>query len=187
LHHLPNIISIIRILLIFPIVYLLYQELWLNALILIGVAGVSDGLDGFLARAFHWQSRLGAILDPIADKALLVILFVVLAHKGIIPLWLTLLVVARDVVILGGATVYHFVTRSLEMAPLFISKINTAVQIAYIVVVMYHLAIEPIPPNWLESLMYLTAFTTFLSGVMYVVIWSGYTRTKLANKEKQKS
>ena len=88
---------------VLPIAMLLNQEEWAAAFTLIFIAGVSDGIDGYLARTYQWQSRLGSILDPLADKLLIVIIFIIMAHKGIIPSWLTTLVIARDVVILSGA------------------------------------------------------------------------------------
>ncbi|HIP94029.1 MAG TPA: CDP-alcohol phosphatidyltransferase family protein, partial [Leucothrix sp.] len=92
MHHIPNIISVLRILLVLPIASLLLDEAWMSAFILIFIAGISDAFDGFLARAFHWQSKLGSMLDPIADKLLLVVIFVTLAYRDIIPNWLAIIV-----------------------------------------------------------------------------------------------
>lgn len=176
MHHIPNIISAIRILLIFPIASFLIQESWLNAFILILIAGLSDGVDGFLARTFSWQSKLGAVLDPLADKALMIVLFVILAQKGVISIWLAALVVSRDLIILVGAMAYQLLTRKLEMSPLFMSKLNTALQILFVLVIMYHLAFSAIPLQLLNLLQLIVAVTTIVSGIMYVVIWSGYAK-----------
>lgn len=161
---------------IFPIAVFLIQESWLNAFILILIAGISDGIDGFLARRFNWQSKLGAVLDPLADKALTIVLFIMLAHKGVISIWLAALVVSRDLIILGGATAYHWLTKKLEMSPLFISKLNTALQILFVLVIMYHLAFSAIPLQLLNVFQLIVAVTTIVSGIMYVVIWSGYAK-----------
>ena len=162
---------------IIPIAMLLYQNAWSAAFWLILLAGISDALDGFLARAFNWQSRLGAILDPLADKALLIFVFLSLAHKGMIPVWLAAIVVIRDIVILAGAVTYRWLFKEIEISPLFISKINTAIQILFVFAIMYHLAFSgssywQLPLSVVNSLQSLVALTTIVSGIAYVVIWS---------------
>lgn len=174
MRHIPNIISVLRILLVLPITHLLVNEAWIQALILIFVAGISDALDGFLARAFHWQSELGSILDPIADKLLLVIIFVTLAYRDVIPNWLALLVIARDIVILTGAVSYQWLTQDLKIAPLLSSKLNTALQIVFILVLMYHLAISPLPQNILQFLQASVVIMILYSGIKYVICWTTY-------------
>ena len=111
---LPNLISFARILLSLPIVWLLYEREFSYALILFAVAGFSDGLDGFLAKHFHWQSHLGGLLDPLADKALLMSSFLVLGGLGLIPIWLVILVIFRDLTIMGGALYYHFSVEEVD-------------------------------------------------------------------------
>ena len=162
---------------IIPIAMLLHQNAWSAAFWLILLAGISDALDGFLARAFNWQSRLGAILDPLADKALLIFVFLSLAHKGMIPVWLAAIVVIRDIVILAGAVTYRWLFKEIEISPLFISKINTAIQILFVFAIMYHLAFSgssywQLPLSVVNSLQSLVALTTIVSGIAYVVIWS---------------
>lgn len=186
MHHIPNIISVLRILLIIPIGIMLQRELWLNAFVLILIAGLSDALDGFLARVFNWQSHLGSILDPLADKALLILIFMSLAEKGMIPLWLAVLVVSRDIIILFGAIAYQWMTNRLEMSPLFTSKINTALQILFVLLIMYHLAFATIAPLYIDSLQIAVAFTTVVSGLAYIMIWLGYTKKALNNKRQNK-
>ena len=176
MHHIPNIISVIRILLIIPIAMLLHQKAWTSVFWLMLLAGFSDALDGFLARTFNWQSRLGAILDPLADKALLVFVFLSLAHKGIIPVWLAALVVVRDIIILAGAISYRWLFKDIQISPLFISKINTAVQILFVFAIMYHLAFSgtsywQLSLSVVNSLQSLVVLTTIVSGVAYVLIW----------------
>ena len=182
MHHIPNIISVLRILLVLPIANLLLSEAWMPAFVLIFIAGVSDALDGFLARAFHWQSRLGSMLDPIADKLLLVVIFITLTYHDIIPNWLTVLVISRDVIILLGAISYQWITGNLKISPLMSSKINTALQIVFVLGLMYHLAISPLPEIILSFLEISVVATTIISGVNYIVSWTGYYATYLAQK-----
>lgn len=155
------------------------------AFILIFIAGISDAFDGFLARAFKWQSTLGSFLDPLADKLLLGVIFISLAYKGIIPNWLVILVITRDIIILLGAGFYQWMTQELNISPLFSSKINTALQIIFVLVIMYHLAIEPLPEAITLGLQLVVAFTTLLSGFLYVKYWLRYTISHVVEKREQ--
>ena len=157
-----------------PIASLLLDEAWMSAFILIFIAGISDAFDGFLARAFHWQSKLGSMLDPIADKLLLVVIFVTLAYRDIIPNWLAIIVISRDILILSGAIFYQWFTQDLRIAPLLSSKINTALQIVFVLGLMYHLAISPLPQMLMFILQILVVMTTLYSGVKYVICWVAY-------------
>jgi len=181
LHHIPNLISIIRAILVLPIAILLIKEAWVEAFVLILIAGSSDALDGYLAKTYNWQSRLGSILDPLADKLLIVIIFITLANKGIIPLWLAIIVIGRDVIILVGATLYQWLTKDLEIAPLFSSKVNTALQILFVLGLMVHLAITPLSDSLLKGGQYAVAALAIYSGVSYVVCWAGYYMNYLRN------
>lgn len=186
MHHIPNIISILRVILVLPIALLLYKEAWGVAFVLIFIAGLSDALDGFLARTFSWQSQLGSILDPLADKLLLVVIFVSLAYKDIIPIWIMILVVARDFIILMGAISYQWLTKELKITPLFSSKVNTALQIIFILVIMYHLAISSLPETLILALQIAVALTTSISGILYVVYWSRYYAKYLEKNSSNK-
>ena len=108
MNYLPNIISVVRILLVAPTMYFLWQQQFHLALILFLIAGISDGLDGFLARRFGWQTRLGTYLDPIGDKLLLIGCYLLLGMLKIVPLWLVLLVIGRDILIVVGAALYRY-------------------------------------------------------------------------------
>ncbi len=132
-------------------------------------AGVSDALDGFLAKRFKLNSVLGAYLDPIADKALLVTTYVVLAAYGWLPVWLVALVVFRDLLIVGGALLVRIVTHSLTMRPMMISKINTVAQIALAAWVLTGLAFGFQDATISRVAIYAVAVTTVLSGGAYVV------------------
>jgi cardiolipin synthase len=168
----PNLITIVRIVLVIPILWLLLNEKYGWALILFGVAGVSDGLDGFLAKHYGWKSRLGSLLDPLADKLLLVSSFLVLGWLEQIPRWLVALVVLRDVVILTGALVYHFRIERVEAAPSLISKLNTLLQILLVVLVVLHNAWLSLATWVIQVLVWGVVATTVLSGIDYVWVWS---------------
>jgi cardiolipin synthase len=168
--HLPNAISVLRVLLVAPIGWLLWHEDWSLALALVAVAGASDGLDGFLARRGGWQSRLGGILDATADKLLLVACFVILAWRQQAPAWLAGVVCGRDLVIALGALGWRVLIGPLEPQPSLLSKACTLAQIAYLLVLLLALA------RWVAlrtpALGWLAAALCVASGVDYVLRWS---------------
>lgn len=169
---LPNVISALRIVAVAPTVWALLEERYALALVLFTVAGASDGLDGFLAKRFDWRSRLGAILDPLADKLLMAASYVALGVLGWLPLWLVVSVLLRDLVIIGGAVLYHLRVERLEIAPTPVSKLNTLAQIGLIVLVLLHAAdLIPLDPELLRASIYLVFATTMVSGAQYVYLW----------------
>jgi cardiolipin synthase len=170
--HLPNLICLIRIGLIWPIASALYAGNVPVALALFVVAGFSDGLDGYLAKRFNWTSALGRVLDPLADKLLLITLFVELAWLGRIPWWLAAAVVARDVLIGLGALVYRLWFGPLHGRPTVISKINTALQLLYVLLIMLNVVGGVPPREVLDALAALTLVSTVLSGLKYVVTFT---------------
>ena len=170
--HIPNLITLMRILLVAPVAATLAEERYDWALALFAVAGASDGLDGFLARRFGWMSRLGALLDPLADKLLLITSFLVLGWLGALPLWLAAAVVLRDLVIVAGALAYRRVVGRLEMEPTPWSKFNTFIQIVYVLAVVAGLEWGVVPAQWLAALGWLVLAAVVVSGVDYVVRWS---------------
>ncbi len=184
LKHIPNIISALRIILVIPIIGSIWHGDYKLALILIFIAGVSDGVDGFLARYFNWKSKLGAFLDPLADKILLISLFIVFSLKDLLPLWLMYMVITRDFIIFFGAVAYQLVTHDLEMRPLFISKINTALQIALVLIVALVLADIHVASWLLDGMIILVVLSTLISGISYVVLWTRYTLSNKHNKIK---
>jgi len=171
LKQLPNVISVLRILLVIPVVYLLLHREYGAALILFAVAGVSDGLDGFLAKHFGWKTRLGSILDPLADKLLLVCSFVALAWIELIPMWLLAAVLARDLVIVAGAAAFHVLFGRFEMEPSRVSKVNTFFQIVYVLAVVFYHGEFALTPWLVEALGYIVLATVIISGANYVWIW----------------
>jgi len=172
----PNLITVGRILLVPPIAWVLIQQHFLLALTLFFVAGVSDAADGFLAKYYGWTSRLGALLDPLADKFLLVTSYLALTWIGLLPLWLLVLVVVRDVVIVSGAVVYNFHIERLEAEPTLISKLNTLLQILLVLLVIVHQATGWGDSGWIEMLIYAVAITVVWSGIDYVITWSRRAR-----------
>ncbi|MEJ2467451.1 MAG: CDP-alcohol phosphatidyltransferase family protein [Candidatus Thiodiazotropha sp.] len=174
----PNLISFLRILLTLPIVWLLFEREFSYALMLFALAGFSDGLDGFLAKHYHWQSHLGGLLDPLADKALLMSSFLVLGGLWLIPFWLVILVIFRDLTIMGGALYYHFSIEEVDAAPTLISKLNTLMQIVLVLVVVTDAGPFPLPDLLVQGLIWATGLTTLVSGGVYVWVWTRKARSK---------
>ena len=168
----PNIITVFRFLLVPPVVWALLADRFGLALILFGVAGFSDAVDGYLAKRNDWGSRLGAVMDPLADKLLLLSAFITLGWLGWIPLWLVALVILRDLVIVTGALVYHFTIETVSMEPSLASKLNTFAQILLVLAVMFSHAVQPLPDAWIDGLVYAVLITIISSGIGYVWTWS---------------
>jgi len=173
---LPNLLTLARILLVCPIAWWIWTDGYRQALLLLIVAGVSDLLDGELARRFGWQSALGAVLDPVADKLLVFVLAILLTVQGHLPLWLALIVILRDAVIMGGATVYRMMFGALDVAPTWVSKVNTVAQVCVLGMVLLALCgFEPVSP-WMAAFVdpfgfLLLAVLGVYSGLDYVVTW----------------
>jgi len=173
-HHIPNIISVFRIFLVIPVIYYIWQDNWQTAFLLMLLAGISDGLDGYIARTFHWESELGATLDPIADKVLLVCIFIILGIKGIVPQWLVVLIISRDAIIVTGLILYKLMTNELKINTLFISKMNTSLLIILVLLHMFNLAVFPVPELLFNIMIVMIMVTTIVSGALYVILWSKY-------------
>lgn len=174
----------LRIALVAPVIVAIEARNFRLALILAVVAGVSDGLDGWLARRFHWRSRLGSVLDPVADKLLLVGCFVVLTHMDKVPMALTALVLGRDFIIAVGAWAWHRVIGHFRSSPSWISKCCTAMQILYVLAVLVGEA------GWLRLPMtpwiWLVAALTLASGLDYIVRWGWMARWELAQRRQSR-
>jgi cardiolipin synthase len=168
----PNLITLGRIALTIPVVWALIDGRFGLALVLFAVAGISDGVDGYLAKRYGWHSRLGSLLDPAADKLLLLTAYIALGWQGLLPLWLVLAVIGRDLLIVGGATAYHFWIEPFEGAPSRISKLNTLVQILLVVLVVADRGLIAMPPLLLDAMVWTVAATTLASGAGYVWVWS---------------
>ena len=168
---LPNVITLARLLAVPITVYLILQDQFAAAFWLFIAAGVSDAVDGYLAKRLDVVSEVGAYMDPLADKALLVSVYVTLGYQGHVATWLVFMIVFRDLLIIGGAILFQTLTHSLRMTPLFISKVNTTTQIALAGIVLAELGLELVLPFLSASLVYVVAVTTFMSGAAYVVKW----------------
>ncbi|MEO1036439.1 MAG: CDP-alcohol phosphatidyltransferase family protein [Pseudomonadota bacterium] len=169
---LPNALTVMRLALT-PLIYFAIVRLELGvALALLVVAGFSDWLDGVLARRYGWQSRLGSLLDPIADKLLFVAVFVGLVLVELMPFWLAALAIGRDLIIVVGATVYNFAVEQLTGSATLVSKLNTLVQGVYAFALLGTAALGREAPMLIRGLSALLVLTIVASGVHYVVAWT---------------
>jgi cardiolipin synthase len=167
----PNLITLARILLVPVVVWAIAVGEMRLAFILFLVAGLSDAVDGFLAKRFGMATELGAYLDPLADKAMVVSIYVTLAIVGAIPLWLVILVVSRDIMIVGAVILSWVVDRPIALRPLMVSKLNTVALIALALVVLAANAFGFDADIARIALMVLIAALTLLSVGFYVVEW----------------
>lgn len=176
LRWIPNAISLMRIALVPPVLVLLFRGEYGWALLLFWVAGVSDGIDGYLATRFDWQSKVGALLDPIADKLLIAGMFISLAVIGLIPTWLSAVVILRDLVIVAGAVAYHMLIEPVSGEPTSISKLNTMFQLLFLLFVLSRAAFEWPDRITVTVLGAATFVTVVVSGIDYVLRWSNRAR-----------
>jgi cardiolipin synthase (CMP-forming) len=163
----PNLLTFSRILMTFLLMWFLLERKMNWALVVFFIAGITDGLDGLIARSFNQKSRFGAVLDPLADKFLLVSSFLVLAHLGLIPLWLVAIAIARDAVIVFGTTALFVFQFNFEIRPTLLGKLTTLMQLLS---VLLALSSSLIPlPVWLYSLVFvLAAGFSVTTGIQYV-------------------
>lgn len=169
--NIPNLITITRILLVPFTVWLIISEAYGFAFVSFVVAGVSDGVDGYIARRYNMRTELGAYLDPLADKALLVSVYITLGLLKVLPAWLVILVVSRDVLIVGAFILSWLMDRPVQIKPLMVSKINTAGQIVLVVVALGAAALKWDLLLLLPIGMGLVAVLTAASGGFYLLEW----------------
>ena len=170
---LPNAITFARMALAVPLAWLILEERFGAALVVAAVAGASDGIDGWLAKRYGWRSWLGGVIDPVADKLMLLAAYATLTVEGHIALWLFALVVARDVVIVAGATLYHNLVGRLDAKPTTVSKLTTLVQILYVLALLVHLTpVLELSADTRFAFALAVALVTLASGLDYVVRWS---------------
>lgn len=172
--NIPNVITVGRIFLVPLVVWLIIAGSMEAAFIVFVIAGISDALDGYLAKSFGWQSELGAYLDPVADKALLVSIYVTLGYFAHLPAWLVIAVVSRDLLIIGAVLLSLLLNRPVEVHPLLISKANTASQILLAAVVLGSLGFGLAPEGLIDLLIWVTGGLTILSAVAYLKTWVGH-------------
>jgi cardiolipin synthase (CMP-forming) len=183
MRHIPNALCILRMLLVVPVAWLLNAGEYQLTLWVFAFAGFTDGLDGFLAKRCGWVSKLGTILDPLADKILLVSVFITLAVLDIVPMWLAATAVLRDVTITAGAISYNALYGYPNGNPTLISKINTGCQILYLLLAVAAKAGHWVPEIALLVLGAMVFVTTVVSGIDYVVT---YTRKAIEASRQQR-
>ena len=169
--NIPNSLTILRILLIPVYVGLLVYEEYEQALLVLLAAGVTDALDGTIARVMNQRTRLGTFLDPLADKLLLTSGFVTLSAIHLIPLWVTIVVVSRDLILLLGTAVAEFTETAVDITPTFLGKGTTFLQLAYVLLVIF-LSSRRIDPSLIQPLLIGMVVFTLLSGFHY--LYRGY-------------
>lgn len=167
----PNLITILRLVLVPAVVVMIGQGRWVEAFILFAVAGLSDAVDGFIARRFDMRTEFGAYIDPLADKALLVSIYVTLSVVGVLPGWLAIVVVSRDLMIVAAILVSRLMDRPMEIRPLVVSKLNTAAQIAFAALVLGLMAWGGQSDRLLWWSMALVATLTVVSAAAYLGRW----------------
>src|SRR5579864_2102696 len=173
----PNIITLGRIILVPIIVWAIASNQMEIAFAIFVVAGVSDAVDGFLAKRFNMTSELGALLDPLADKALLVSIYVALGIWGALPLWIVILVVSRDIMIVSAVIVSWLFEKPVPMKPLMVSKLNTVAQVALAALILASLGFNFKPLPYDRILMGLVTVLTLVSVSLYLVEWVRHMST----------
>ena len=179
----PNLISTIRILLVVPIAEALAHRQPITTLWLFGMAAASDGLDGFLAKRFGWQTELGGMLDPVADKLMLVTVFVMLALLGSVPVWLTAAVMARDGIIVAGAVAYRLLLGPVEARPTRVSKLNTLCQVVFLLAIIGSQQF-PMPRALVVGLGALVFVTVVVSGIDYVLVYGRQAAAQARSRDR---
>lgn len=174
---LPNLITLGRLALVPAIIAMITAQRWKEACIFFIIAGLSDALDGWIAKTFDLRTELGAYLDPLADKALLVSIYVALAIAAVVPATLTILVVSRDVMIIGAFMISWFMDKPIEVRPLLISKLNTLAQIGFAAIVLGVKAFDFPAGAWIGVSVYVVAALTLLSTGAYFVQWIRHMST----------
>ena len=167
----PNLITLARLAVVPVMAWLLATEAYGAALLIFLAAAISDLLDGFIARKFNLASRLGAALDPIADKLAMFVATVMLALQGLVPVWLAVAIVLRDVVIVAGALAYRVTLGHIEITPTMLSKVNTVIEFTVLLVVMASAAGWIETERWLPAVFVAVLVTVIASGLQYVWVW----------------
>ena len=180
--NIPNIITLGRIILVPVIVWAIASNQMEVAFAVFVVAGVSDAIDGFLAKRFNMESELGALLDPLADKALLVSIFVALGIWGAVPRWIVILVVSRDIMIVAAVIVSWLFDKPVPMKPSMVSKLNTVAQVAFAALILGSLAFDRPSAPWDLILMIFVTVFTLVSVSLYLVEWVRHMSTIEAPK-----
>jgi cardiolipin synthase len=174
----PNALTTLRLILAIPICMLILAENYAVVLWIALIAGLSDGVDGWLARRLNAESRYGAIVDPLSDKALLISAYVAFAIVGLLPWWVAVTIVTRDVLIVCGALAYHWLFGRYDIAPSLWGKISTSVQIIFALMLLVHQVYPVFSPLVLQLGLGLVILLALFSGGHYIYIWGGKALAK---------
>jgi len=173
LRYIPNGISVFRLILVLPIAFLIIEENHVEAFLLFGIAGLSDGLDGFIARKYGWVSAFGKLIDPLADKLMMMTTTLTLGLLGQFPMMLMVLIIVKDLTILGGVFPYTILAEFPKIQPNFLGKCTTAAQIFLLVSVLLNLGFPgTLPEIFFRVFFWIVAIMTSCDGVIYVWLWT---------------
>ncbi len=167
----PNLITVFRLVLVPIVIMMILQEDWSWAFALFVIAGVSDGLDGYIARRFEMRSEFGALIDPLADKVLIVSIYVTLAIVEVIPAWLAIVIVSRDIMIVMAFMLSWMMAQPMAVKPLFVSKVTTALQIAFAAFLLGGLAFALELGLLIDLFALLIVVLTIMTAGIYLVRW----------------
>ena len=182
--HLPNLLTTLRLVLVVPICLLIIEKQFAAVLWLSFIAGVSDGLDGWLARKLNAHTRYGEVVDPLADKALLTATFICLAIVSLIPIWLAIIALLRDLIIVAGAFAYHRLVGRYDMAPSFWGKLNTFIQIIFILMIITQQVWAIFPSYLFDIGIWSIVGLAIISGGHYVFVWGSKAFTEYRKNQK---
>ncbi len=172
LKYIPNILSFLRLILVLPFSYFFFHAQFQTALYIFIIAALTDALDGWIARSFNFQTEFGLLIDPLADKILIVTCFILLGYHHILPVWLVIMVLLRDFAIMIGAFISMYVLhRKHPLSPSMLSKLNTLLQMLLIVTSIFSVTYHQIPQAYLSCLHILVGLTTLSSFFHYLMIW----------------
>ncbi|PSW04301.1 CDP-alcohol phosphatidyltransferase family protein [Photobacterium lipolyticum] len=180
----PNIITTLRLILALPICLLILDENYPAVLWIAFVAGLSDGVDGWFARKMNAESRYGAIVDPLSDKAMLISAYIAFVVVGLLPWWVAVIIVMRDVVIITGALAYHWRFGRYDVAPSIWGKASTAVQILYALMLLTHQVYPVFPVSSFQIGLWLVIIMVVVSGGHYVYTWGVKARALQKGKNQ---
>ena len=178
-HHIPNIVTLFRMLLLIPFMYTLLTGDYQIAFYIFFFAGLTDGLDGWLARRYNWQTQLGGMLDPLSDKLFVSCSYLSLGYLEQIPWWLVTLVLGRDIIIMGGVSLYQFICGPVDFYSTVLSKTNTVLQGLVVFGCVFQLGFTPLPVWLFQGLIIVTALTTTASCLHYIYLGSSMAYKKL--------
>ncbi|MBU1188914.1 MAG: CDP-alcohol phosphatidyltransferase family protein [Gammaproteobacteria bacterium] len=183
----PNLLTVARIIMVPVLALLIVQRHFQPAFWLAIAAGLSDALDGYLAKRFGWVTRFGGIADPLADKLMTIVAFTSLAWVGLLPWWLVALTLLRDLVIVTGGLIYHYRVEPVQAQPTPTSKLNTLLQIILLALVLLQAAGYWHAATLVQWMVNAVAVTTVLSMLQYVIVWSGKAQDVWRNKGRRSS